>query len=156
MPRGRKRKPEAQEHLTLHRLHFDLFEMELVVAIGTRQDFDDWSERVYGMRLSDGLSDSATGGQFQIRSSDNEDISVVWLPGWDGGAGCTGTLAHELVHAAVEMLKTRSIPVVAEGNSELLAYCVGGMVSCVLEEIKEAKDGKNNNRGGAEAPCGSC
>lgn len=120
----------------------------VVGVAGTASEFDDVSEREVGIRLLEREfgADPPHAAQFRLRGDDGTDLSLVWVP----EHFCLGTLTHECVHAAVELLNARHIPVLPEGNSELLAYIVGWLVDefspLLLEEEPEKQTEKRRGR----------
>lgn len=120
----------------------------IVGVAGTASEFDDVAESEAGIRLIEREfgAEPPHAAQFHLRGKDGPDLSLVWVP----EHCCLGTLTHECVHAAVELLKPRRIPALPEGNSELLAYVVGWLVDelspLLLEEEPEKQTKKRRGR----------
>ena len=71
-------------------------------------------------------------------------VSLIWLPEWDGSVFTTGTLIHEIMHYVAETLSAHSIPMSPEVDgkvqSEFLAYFVAQLFRELMTKIQKGMD----------------
>lgn len=120
-----------------------MFRESVYVVIGDREGLVRWGKRTFGLKLD--ASDQCTGMHWMLYGGPKVgQVSLIWLPEWDGSVFTTGTLLHELIHYVAETLSTHGIPMAPEADgkvqSEFLAYFVAQLFRELMTKIQKGMD----------------
>jgi hypothetical protein len=97
----------------------ELYNASAVLFIGSKKKFNKFAQKEFGFKVAG--KDGADGCMSHLASEDGDEVFLIWLNKFDGGADGIGLLSHECVHAALELMDDRGLPISLE-NEECIAY----------------------------------
>lgn len=129
--------------LRIRRASIGVFSCPVVLYVGGLDGFVDEMERSYGTDVSDVVSASSGGCHLQLDGGEVGMVEVAWIRELGDDPSSMQSLMHECIHVAVESMKARNVPVVPEGNSEMLAYLASSVFHDLLCATEEETDGED-------------
>jgi hypothetical protein len=132
--RSRPATIERKFGLVILTTHLGVFDHELIVALGTNENFIKFARWEYDDPEYQGISHA--NGSF---SHKNGCIPAIWLPRYPRSPEEYGTLTHEVHHAVSHILRDWAGMENNEHTEEAFAHAMGFCVSEILSKMKPRK-----------------